>query len=946
MAKIPDIPSTEDVPVGSLTWLKNWLDLIRLWVQSRDPQNTLVGDPLDKFTTRSELVSLGLMARGTDGTFQVGSAGGGTTTIITSGGGTGTGSTYTPDLTPPPSPTGLAVAPGIAFINITIDAPTYTQGHGNGRTLIYGAIWVTGAAEPTFADTRTKLIDSMPSTDTICSHATEPNTRWCIWAVFETVDGVNGIASGHIAGGTHGVQATTGQDVTALLAILTGQIQASQLYSGLSSRIDLVDAASGAIGSVNYRIAQSAATLTSSYTAADSATLASANTYVGTYAYSKSTVDGALTAQFSSLTANYINADTAAVASAAAYTNTYAYSLSSGTALAGSVSTLTARSTRVVNYRVQAKGYLSSVGESTLRAEDGSLLMGGSRSYNLVVLNGSTGAVESTQFYDVTGAGAFSSGRSAATLATDLNAIDATKVVIVFTQDEPLTNLTSSSLLAALKRCGATQSTLDRIKYRGAYILVGVPGTGEGSGIERYAGDVDSSTAAWVDLALQLVNGRPVGMAGQPAVAQMQISLQAEGTARAGADGQLFAQYTVKIDSNGTVTGYGLASDSTSTAGQRSSFAVRADQFYVAPATTFSQESAPAGTSVGQLWFRPSTQVTTTWNGSSWQPYTTSFPFIVQTVPTTINGQAVPAGTYIDTAMIRDGTIVNAKIGNATIDDAKIATLSATKITAGSMQVGSYIQSTGFTSGSVGWKISADGNAEFNNGVFRGSLSAATGTFSGALSGATGTFAGSLSGATGTFSGSLSAASGSFTGQVTATSGAIGGITIGAHALQSSNFVSGSSGFQVTDTGAAEFFSVTIRQPVIDAFVTTITGGDISILGGGANPYGAAVYGTRSVSVVSGGRAPFEYFWVVDNGGTLLGTGGAMFGNLSQVYPRTASNASSIQIGGWGDGWINQARVACFVKDANGRVSYSTIHVAAQHDLNAGGGGGGDGGSI
>jgi hypothetical protein len=39
-----------------------------------------------------------------------------------------------------------------------------------------------------------------------------------------------------------------------------------------------------------------------------------------------------------------------------------------------------------------------------------------------------------------------------------------------------------------------------------------------------------------------------------------------------------------------------------------------------------------------------------------------------------------------------------------------------------------YLQSDGFISGSVGWRIDSDGNVEFNNGVFRGSLSAASGT--------------------------------------------------------------------------------------------------------------------------------------------------------------------------------------------------------------------------
>jgi hypothetical protein len=39
-----------------------------------------------------------------------------------------------------------------------------------------------------------------------------------------------------------------------------------------------------------------------------------------------------------------------------------------------------------------------------------------------------------------------------------------------------------------------------------------------------------------------------------------------------------------------------------------------------------------------------------------------------------------------------------------------------------------YLQSDGFISGSEGWRIDSDGNVEFNNGLFRGTLSAASGT--------------------------------------------------------------------------------------------------------------------------------------------------------------------------------------------------------------------------
>jgi hypothetical protein len=117
--------------------------------------------------------------------------------------------------------------------------------------------------------------------------------------------------------------------------------------------------------------------------------------------------------------------------------------------------------------------------------------------------------------------------------------------------------------------------------------------------------------------------------------------------AKASGEG-LEAQYTVKIDLNGFVSGFGLASTAPVNGTPSSEFIVRADRFSIA--------------SPGQ---------------------TTIIPFIVQATPTTINGVSVPAGVYMNDAYIRNGTITNAKIGNAAIDDAKIASLSADKITAG-----------------------------------------------------------------------------------------------------------------------------------------------------------------------------------------------------------------------------------------------------------------------
>lgn len=111
-------------------------------------------------------------------------------------------------------------------------------------------------------------------------------------------------------------------------------------------------------------------------------------------------------------------------------------------------------------------------------------------------------------------------------------------------------------------------------------------------------------------------------------------AVQVESTARADAVRGLYAQYTVKLDVGGRVSGFGLAST-----GKTSDFSINADNFYIAP---------PTGSSKGGL------------------------PFMV-TNGTTINGISVPAGTYIRDAYIANGSIGTAKIGKLAVDSLQIA---------------------------------------------------------------------------------------------------------------------------------------------------------------------------------------------------------------------------------------------------------------------------------
>lgn len=105
--------------------------------------------------------------------------------------------------------------------------------------------------------------------------------------------------------------------------------------------------------------------------------------------------------------------------------------------------------------------------------------------------------------------------------------------------------------------------------------------------------------------------------------------------------------------------------------------------------------------------------------------------FSVVTTPITNNGVTVPVGVYMAAAFIKNGDIVNAKIGNLAVDDAKVASISVGKMLAGSIGVGQYIQSQTYVSGASGWRIHADGTAELNNVIVRGTIYATAGSIGG-----------------------------------------------------------------------------------------------------------------------------------------------------------------------------------------------------------------------
>ena len=156
-------------------------------------------------------------------------------------------------------------------------------------------------------------------------------------------------------------------------------------------------------------------------------------------------------------------------------------------------------------------------------------------------------------------------------------------------------------------------------------------------------------------------------------------------------NGGLTNQYTVKIDSNGYVSGFGLAYTANNAA-PFSDFIIRADRFSIA---------SPSGPGLTPI-----------------------VPFIVTTTQSTIDGTVVPAGVYINGAYIKGGSIQGSAIEGGTISNSKLINVSANKITGAALEATSFIESAAYITGTQGWKIHANGTAEFGAASIRGQITA------------------------------------------------------------------------------------------------------------------------------------------------------------------------------------------------------------------------------
>ena len=249
-------------------------------------------------------------------------------------------------------------------------------------------------------------------------------------------------------------------------------------------------------------------------------------------------------------------------------------------------------------------------------------------------------------------------------------------------------------------------------------------------------------------------------------------------------------------------------------------------------------------------------------------------------VITQIDGNGIKTGT-LRADRFETGTLTSASgvFGGISANDIITGTLTSQTITVN----GGAIKSSNFVSGSSGWQISGSGAAEFQNVTVRGTLHSAT-TYSGTW--------------TSSNIPNLSAdkiLTGTLTSQI---------ITVNGGAIKSSNFVSGSSGWQIDGSGNADFNTVMVRTK-------NVANNSITKAGGYSNAY-------QNTTIVSGNTYTF---WTPNQPAVTYGRTTLIFsGVMVLANPSYASQAASAVLTGYKNG-IMQSQQGIHMPSTLQRIS-------------------------
>lgn len=506
---------------------------------------------------------------------------------------------------PLPAPISLDATPLYFAIKLTWSQPTldgdryaYTEIYRNstGLTPVLASNIITNAIR-LGVDAGGVFQDTNPTKD----------ITFFYWAVNVTKRGTRGQPSSVAS-------AEVKSDPDELLGLLTGVITEEQLWGSLVERINIIDMPNvGLVSRVDELFSTLGSTLNASESAANA--LISRNEAA---TFSTNASNSAASAHQSELIATSAATNAGSSANAAAGAATAA-SISQQAA-ATSATTATEASSLAVQKATVATTAATTATEAALAANNSSLSAAtseaGALSHKQSAFNSATTATEA--------AATATTNATIATQASNTATTKAGEAVNSATAAYGYKNDAASSAATAL---GAQSASASSAGVASAAALTATNKAGEAqtyaadAGVKRdeaaqsavtAAGHATASAQSYTTINARLNNAGGTG-----------ISIEQGFNAHASSISGLSGQYTVKIDNNGYVSGFGFASESSVAGGSTSTFAVRADKFAL---------GAPGGGSY--------------------------VPFIVTTTPTTDSyGNTIPAGVYMDNVTITRGNI-------------------------------------------------------------------------------------------------------------------------------------------------------------------------------------------------------------------------------------------------------------------------------------------------
>ena len=604
------------------------------------------GDPLDKAVTGRDLIDAGvaqIAAVGTGGSSPLGYQ---------------QPTTQIPTYPAPPIVTGLEASGAFTIILLTWDMPVYLG-------FAYWEIWRNvndDLANATLHATTTQLAGNYP--DTVGSEKT-----YYYW--------VRGVNFNNVKGpfnATEGTVGNTQADLATILELLESGITTSQLATDLATPLgnlpsNTTSTIAAMQGQINTLSITAAWAIGESYILTDLATF-NGNLYEVLVAHTSTVANQPTGAATNNTNWRYVGAFTSLASVTGANTasiNDINYlDSSSNSAAAVRIASLTS------DVATQASGLSAA---ATARNELGTRIT--STETSITAQSTDITALETTVNNATTGVAATSTAvgglatrvtateTSITAQSTDITALETTvnnattSVAATSTAVGGLTTRVTSaegSIVSQASDIVALATTVNNA-------TTGVAATATAlDSIEILCNDTTTGVAASATKIGELSSGyvNPDGTSGT-------VTLQQAMTTQASVNGDLKGQYSVKIDTNGHVAGFGLSStlvDDTPT----SAFIIRADKFALV-------SSSDTSDGLGTI-----------------TPDSDNVPFFVHS-----DGK-----TYIKNAQILDGSITNAQIVDATIDGSlKVRNINADYIETGSIKTsllnidGSEITSVG-----------------------------------------------------------------------------------------------------------------------------------------------------------------------------------------------------------------------------------------------------------